>query len=220
MVIFIHVANFVYLCSYLVKDILWLRVLTVIAGLILLGYYAWMPNPIWAAIVWNILFSLINARQIGMLLRERRPPRLRPDERFLHEVAFQRLTDREFAKLLAIGEWKELDAGEHLVRRGEAVHELIVLASGRVRVDLDGKSRFQLRAGCFVGEISFLTGRAPDAEVVAMEPTRTLGWHDEQLRRLLARDAELRAAVQEVIGEDLVAKLRPAQPGPQGQAQS
>jgi CRP-like cAMP-binding protein len=182
----------------------------VVAGLILLGYYAWMPRPIWAAIVWNILFSVINARQIGILLRERRPPQLRPDEQFLHEIAFRRLTDREFAKLLSIGEWRDLGAGEHLVRRGEAIQQLIVLASGRVRVDLDGKSRFQLRAGCFVGETSFLTGRVPDAEVVAMEPTRTLGWQDEQLQKLLARDAELRAALQQVLGEDLVAKLRPA----------
>jgi len=209
MVIFIHIANFIYLCSYLVKDILWLRVLTVIAGLVLVGYYAWMPRPIWAAIVWNVLFFVINLRQIELLLRERRPPKLRPDERLLRQVAFRGLTEREFAKLLSVGEWHDIDAGEHLVRPGEAVHQLIVLASGRARVEFDGKRRFQLSAGCFVGEMSFVSGRGQDAEVVAMEPTRTLAWHDDSLRRLLDQDTDLRAALQQVIGEDLVAKLRP-----------
>lgn len=210
MVVFIHIANFVYLCSYLVKDILWLRVLTVVAGLLLLGYYAWMPRPIWAAIIWTILFTFINLRQIGRLLAERRPARLEPDEALLHEVAFGRMPDREFAKLVSIGEWREVGAGEHLVRRGEAIHQLIVLASGRVRVEVDGKPRFQLRAGCFVGEMSFVTGKPPDADVVAMEPTRTVAWKDEPLRKLIDHDAELRAALQQVIGEDLAAKLRTA----------
>lgn len=48
MVVFIHIANVIYLCSYLVKNILWLRVLTVVAGSVLLGYYLWMPTPVWA----------------------------------------------------------------------------------------------------------------------------------------------------------------------------
>lgn len=208
MVVFIHIANAIYLCSYLVKDILWLRVLTVVAGLVLLVFYAWMPMPLWAGIIWNILFAMINVRQIQGLLLERRPVRLAPDEQLLYDVAFRRLTERDFSKLVAIGRWRELAPGEHLVEHGEALHELIVLTSGRVRVALDGRARFELRAGCFVGEMSFVTGKAPDADVVAMEPTRTLSWQDHVLRRLLDKDAELRAALGEVIGADLVAKLQ------------
>jgi CRP-like cAMP-binding protein len=210
MVVFIHIANVLYLYAYLVKDILWLRVLTVAAGLVLLGFYAWMPMPIWAGIIWNILFTMINVRQIQQLLVERRPARLRPEEARLYEIAFRRLTERGFAKLLAIGQWREFAAGDHLVQHGEAIHELVVLASGRVRVMLDGKVRFELRAGCFVGEMSFVSGKVLDADVVAMEPTRTLSWQDRELRSLLDKDAELRAALSEAIGEDLVAKLRTA----------
>src|SRR5277367_1501538 len=129
MVAFIHIANAIYLCSYLVKDILWLRVLTVLAGLVLLGYYAWMPTPLWAGIAWNVVFAAINLRQIQLLLRERRPVVLQPDELLLYKLAFRRLTEREFAKLLAIGHWKEIPAGKRIVQRGEALHQLIVLVS-------------------------------------------------------------------------------------------
>jgi hypothetical protein len=210
MVVFIHIANAIYLASYLVKDILWLRILTVAAGLVILGYYAWMPMPIWAGVGWNILFLAINLRQIQVLLMERRPVTLRPDEMHLYKQTFRRLTEREFAKLLAIGQWKEVGAGERLVRHGEALHELMVLASGRARFEIDGRSTGELRAGCLVGEMSFLSGKAPNADVVAMEPTRTVTWQDDVLRKLLDANAELRAGVQEVIGEDLSAKLQPS----------
>lgn len=210
MVVFIHIANAIYLCSYLVKDILWLRVLSVVAGLTLLGYYAWMPMPLWAAIGWNVLFAAINARQIHLLLLERRPVSLRPDELRLYRLAFRRLTEREFAKLVAIGQWKEFRAGERIVEHGEQLHQLIVLVSGRVRVEGDGKADAELRPGCLLGDMSFLAGTIPDANVVAIEPTRVVSWQDEVLRKLLGTSAELRAAVEQVIGEDLVAKLRPA----------
>ncbi len=210
MVVFIHISNAIYLCAYLVKDILWLRVLTVVAGLVLLGYYAWMPMPIWAAVVWNIVFTAINLRQIQRLLQDRRPVTLQPSELLLYQLAFRRLTEREFAQLLAIGQWREVEAGERLVRRGEALHQLIVLSSGRARVEADGRTLAELHAGCMVGEMTFVTGQAPDADVVAMEPTRTVSWQDEVLRRLLDSDVELRAAVQQIIDTDLITKLRPA----------
>jgi hypothetical protein len=210
MVVFIHIANAIYLCSYLVKDILWLRVLTVVAGLVLLGYYLWMPRPVWAALAWNAVFTVINLWHIRLLLLERRPVRLRPDELRLYQLAFRRLTEREFAQLLAVGDWREVSAGERLVQRGEALDQLIVLASGRVRVEAHGKTLADLRAGSLVGEMSYVTGQAPNADVIAIEPTRTLSWRDEVLRKVLGTDAKLRAAMEQVIGEDLVAKLRPA----------
>jgi CRP-like cAMP-binding protein len=136
--------------------------------------------------------------------------RLRPDELRLYQLAFRRLTEREFAELLAVGDWREVPAGERLVHCGEALDQLIVLASGRVRVEAHGKTLADLRAGSLVGEMSYVTGQAPNADVVAIEPTRTLSWRDEVLRRVLGTNAKLRAAMQQVIGEDLVAKLRPA----------
>jgi Popeye protein conserved region len=209
MVVFIHAANAIYLCSYLVKDILWLRVLTVAGGMVLLLYYAVMPRPIWSAIVWNVLFAAINLRQIRLLLLERRPVTLRPDEMLLYRLAFRRLTEREFAKLLSVGQWRNVRAGECVVHRGEALQQLIVVASGRLRVEVDEKTTAELRPGCLVGEMSFLTGKLPNADVYAVEPTRTVSWQAEVLRKLLDTNLELRASVQQVIGEDLIAKLQP-----------
>jgi hypothetical protein len=210
MVVLIHVANVLFLFSYLVKDILWLRLLTVVAGGVLLAYYALLPVPLWAAIGWNVIFLAINLWQIHVLLLERRPVHLPPEELRLYQLAFRSLKPREFAKLLRVGAWTSIGAGETFVRRGEALERVMIIASGRARVEIDGGTAAELGPGRFVGEMSFITGRAPHANVVAAEATRVVSWPQRELRAFLVRDAQLRAMMQMIIGEDLVAKLRPA----------
>ena len=64
----VHVANVLYLTSYLVRDILWLRVLTIFAGLSLLPFYCnCSDHVLWAPIGWNALFITVNLIQIGIL---------------------------------------------------------------------------------------------------------------------------------------------------------
>jgi len=68
----VHGANVLFLGAYLIRDILWLRSLTIIGGLALFPYYVWgNPTPLYEPIAWNTVFILINAIQIFRLLRER-----------------------------------------------------------------------------------------------------------------------------------------------------
>jgi hypothetical protein len=211
MVVLIHLANVLFLLSYLVKDILWLRLLTVVAGCVLLAYYALLPVPLWPAIGWNTVFLLINIRQVHVLLLERRPVRLPPEELHLYHLAFRSLTPREFAKLLKLALWDDIAAGQHVVTKGEALDRIMVIVKGRARVDVGSAAPgVELGPGRFVGEMSYLTGSAPNADVIAVETTRVACWPQKELRAFLGRDAELRAIVQMAIGEDLVAKLGPA----------
>jgi hypothetical protein len=207
MVVLIHVSNVLYLLSYLVKDILWLRLLPVVAGSVLLAYYVLLPVPLWAAIGWNVIFLVINLRQIQVLLLERRPVRLSPEELRLQQLAFRSLTQREFAKLLKLAQWENVASGQRFVTKGEPLDRIMVIAEGRARVDITGATGVELRPGCFVGEMSFLTGQTPNADVLAAEPSRLVTWRQAELREFLGRDADLRAIVQMAIGEDLVAKL-------------
>ena len=165
----IHVANALYLCSYLVKDIFWLRALTVVAGLVLLSFYAAQPAPLFAAIVWNVLFTIINVYQLVLLFLERRPVALGEREQRLYRLVFRSLTPREFVKLLAVGRWQEAPANERLVEAGTALDRFIVIFTGKTGVRVGNKEIAQLGAGQFVGEMSFLTNQAPTADVVAIE---------------------------------------------------
>ena len=46
-------ANLLYLASYSVRDILWLRILTIAAAVLLIPYYYLQSQPLWIAISWN-----------------------------------------------------------------------------------------------------------------------------------------------------------------------
>jgi CRP-like cAMP-binding protein len=208
MAYFIHAANILYLFSYLVRDILWLRVLTVVAGLTLMPYFLLQSPPLLAPVAWNVLFTGINAFQIARLLYERRPVVLTEDQARLYQLAFRALTDREFLRIARIGAWKKSDVAEQLVEQGSQLEELSCVLAGKLAVKVDGKVVARLEPGRFVGEMSYLTGARTTASVEAIEPTTCLCWTKASLTRLLDADPSLRAAVQLVIGRDLVTKLR------------
>ena len=65
-----------------------------------------------------------------------------------------------------------------------------------------------LEAGRFVGEMSFLTGQEPSADVVAMGQTSYLAWPCDDLRRFLEEHPEVRSGLQLILGTDLARKLR------------
>ena len=208
--ILIHVSNGLLLCSYLVKDILWLRVLAVVAGAVVLLNHLAESDPVMVAVYWNILFLTINVYRIYVLILERRPVKLTDDEQHVYQLAFRTLTPHEFRKLLKLARWESAEPEQRIVERDQPLARMMVIASGRTSVRVGGKSVVELKEGQFVGEMSFLTGHNPTADVFAVEPTRLVSWPKAELTPFLEHNPDLRAALQLVIGTDLVGKLRTA----------
>jgi len=111
----IHSANVIYLVSYVMRDILWLRVFTVIAAACLILYFYFLPEPLLTPVYWNILFITLNVFWITRLLLERRPVQLTADEKQLCELVFRLVSPREMINLLKIGTWETAEANECLV---------------------------------------------------------------------------------------------------------
>jgi len=68
----IYVANSLNLLSYFVRDILYLRALTVTAVLCLALYFGSRPEPLMEVVYWNLFFLGMNVFQIVRVLRVRR----------------------------------------------------------------------------------------------------------------------------------------------------
>jgi len=73
--VLIYVANGLYLASYFVRDILRLRLLTVVAALCLMTYFASRPQPLMEVVYWNLFFIVLNVFQIARIVNERRSAR-------------------------------------------------------------------------------------------------------------------------------------------------
>ena len=207
MEIWFHLANVLYVVSYLVTDILWLRALAVLGGLSSLTWTLTTPTPSATFIGWTLVYNTINIVQIGRLWRERRPIRLAAEAQVLYAAAFRTLTPREFQRLLAVGTWQDAPARAVLIEEGASPGRMLVLAAGRAAVKVHGREVATLHPGQFAGEMSFLTGAPTTAAVEVVEPARFVCWATPDLERFLGKHPELRAALQLVLGRDLAAKL-------------
>jgi Popeye-like protein len=202
-----HLANILHVFSYLVTDILWLRVLAVVGGFCYLAWTLTTPTPNVSVIGWTLVYNTINMVQIGRLWHERRPLRLSAEEQALYAAAFRTLTPREFQRLMAAGTWQDAPAKEILIEEGARPGRMLVLAAGRAVVKAHGRVVAVLQPGQFAGEMSFLTGAATTAAVEVVEPARFVSWATADLERFLAKHPPLRGALQIVLGRDLAAKL-------------
>jgi CRP-like cAMP-binding protein len=203
----LHFGNILYLVAYSVRDMLWLRILIIIATLFLMPYY-WASGPLYAPIAWALLTIFLNMFQIVLLILETRPVFFRDQELQVYRSTFYTLKPREFAKLLSIAEWKKAAIGDELLAQNQPVPALMLLAEGRGAVEVDGRHVAEVAAGQFVGEMGFLTQQDASARVVAGLPTNYLAWPVAKLRSLLSATPALHMKLQGILGSDLVAKLR------------
>lgn len=204
----IHGANVLYLFSYLVRDIFWLRLLTVVAIATLMVYF--VLQGLWVAFGWNTVFLAINLVQIVILWLERRPVQLSPREERLRELVFAALSPRELQRLVAVGQWQTSAPGAELVAEGAAVDQLRVIFEGEATVSCEGAAVATLGEGHFIGEMSYLTGEPPSATVAAASETTCLSWQREALEAWLDQHPGVRSTLQKIVGTDLAAKLRRA----------
>lgn len=203
----IHLSNVTYLCSYSVRNILWLRILTVVGILTLIPYYATRGANLNDAIIWNCIFATINVYQIFVLLKNRRPAKLSQREEALHALALTCMSNNQFYRLLKLGTWRTAAPGELFVTQGEPFHEIFLIGSGHASVKVDGQTVTILGPGSFVGEVAFLSGELPVASVETTEVVEYMVWSVDELNHALARESELREAFHRAVGRTVAVKL-------------
>ena len=71
MELLIYFANALYLVAYAVRDILHLRILTIVATCCLAVYFYNQAQPMMTVVYWNIFFAALNAIQLARIFRER-----------------------------------------------------------------------------------------------------------------------------------------------------
>lgn len=204
----IHAANLLYLFAFMVRDILWLRILAVVAAACLIPYFYFRPEPLMTPIYWNLVFTALNLFWIVRLLLERRPVKLSDQEQRLCELVFRTMTPREMIKILRLATWKEAAEGECFVERDKSLDRLMVIYSGKACAEVDGRNVTELEPGQFIGSISFVTEERAPANVIALEPTRYVSWDKSKLRAFMNKNPDLHSALKTTLAIDLTKWLQ------------
>ena len=195
-----HLAFGLIAFSFLVKDILWLRTISIIASLFSVFYNYFIPiEPMWIAIGWNFVFVLVNLYHIAIIIYEKRPVQMSPKHKELYETMFAKLTPVEFLKITKIADWEHYKSGEVIIQQQHPVETLNLIYNGTVDVAVDGIKVAELKDGQFVGEMSFLTEKPATATCVVKHDTELLVWRQSQFKELLKRNPSLYFTIQSLL---------------------
>jgi CRP-like cAMP-binding protein len=207
MSVFLQAANAVVLLSFLARDILWLRMLSILAGLLFIAFYLALAQPIWSGTAWNVLFICINIGHIARIVRERRPIQLSQAELRLQRLGFASLAPQDLRRLVGCGEWVEHPPETLLITQGQSNCRLMVITKGRAGIRQEGGSLNELGHGHLIGEVSWVTGNPPKADVIVLESLQCLVWDPEKLAPVLEKYPTIHQALQVIVGQDLARKL-------------
>jgi len=110
-----------------------------------------------------------------------------------HDQAFPELDPVDIERVRRFGEVRSFEAGETIVRHGEAGHGLTIVLSGEVEVSESGSGSVIVthRAGSFLGELAQLSGRPFLVDAKALAAVQALVIPPERLRALLIAEAEI-----------------------------
>ncbi len=194
--------------SYYLTRMFWLRVLAV-AGLgFEILYFAFSGGQLMTGIGWNVVFISINLYQLWHLVEHARRARLAPELAVLRRGVLAGLDDAQLGRLFRTGVWRDVGAGDALTIEGQPVAALYLLGSGHATVEVEGEQVARLAPGAFVGEMAFLSGNTASATVRTVEPSHIFAFDPVKLRRLIATDEQISAAMHRSVGQDLAQKLR------------
>ena len=203
-----HLAFGLIAFSFLVKDIFWLRVVSILASLFSVFYNFYIPaDPMWLAINWNIVFIVVNIYHIAVLIYEKRPVQMSPKYKELYETMFKDMTPVEFLKITKIADWIHFKEGEVITQQKHTVDTLNLIYNGTVNVTVDGSKVAQLKDGQFVGEMSFLTEKPATATCVVKHDTELLVWPQKEFKDLLKRNPSLYFTIQSLLSAQVSSAL-------------
>jgi CRP-like cAMP-binding protein len=202
------IANTLYVISYMLTSMLWLRLLAVIAAASTFPYFYFQEVPLWSALFWQTCFLLVNGVNLVILLYRMRTPRFDEFEARAHELKFADLKPHEAAQLFRRARRLALADGEALLQDGEVNESLFLIVEGACRVLKDGHAVARLEAGEFAGELSYVSGEAISADVVADGAVEIMCWDRATLDALFKRQGLYQSYLNSLCSVDIAHKLR------------
>jgi len=191
--------------SFLVKDILWLRLVSILASAFGMAYNYFIPaEPMWLAINWNFIFIAVNLYHIAVLIYEKRPVHMKEQDEELYQTLFKDITPVEYLKISRAAHWETLKPGTKVITQGMSVPDLYLIYNGTVDVRVDSKKVAELKDGEFVGEMSFLTEKVATATCKVKYETICLVWKQREFKELLKRNPSLYYTIQSLLSNQLI----------------
>ena len=197
------------LIALLFRDMLWLRVVSILGTLLIFPMYIFRDEIGWTSIGWNSAHVVINSIQIVILILLRRPLLLKGIEKQIHTSIFNAITTRTFDKIFKLAKFEEYVNNTELIHIDEPIHNLYLVINGDVEVTLHDDTKRIVSSNTFLGEQAFITGETASATVRILSDRATLlKWDHQTLQNFLNKDVALSNTFDLILTSDIIEKLR------------
>jgi len=197
------------LIALLFRDMLWLRVVSILGTLLIFPMYIFRDEIGWTSIGWNSAHVVINSIQIVILILLRRPLLLKGIEKQIHTSIFNAITTRTFDKIFKLAKFEEYVNNTELIHIDEPIHNLYLVINGDVEVTLQDDTKRIVSSNTFLGEQAFITGETASATVRILSDRATLlKWDHQTLQNFLNKDVALSNTFDLILTSDIIEKLR------------
>ncbi len=209
--ILLNLAYILMMAAFVVRDILWLRLLLIASQLSFVAYA--LTTDTLSMTVWNTGFIAVNVIQSIRIFRRRRPVTLSSGLESVYRESFSPMTRREFLYFWQTGREKEV-SDELIVRQGVGRGTLFYIAAGEVAIERDGREVARIGRGNFIADSSAVLGEG--AAPISARAVGTVGcvfWDRETISNLQKVSPEIVIKLQKIVGSYLTGKLRAALDG-------
>ncbi len=200
-----HIAYVFLIVSMMMRRMHWLRVFAIAAGSISAIYYFILGD--YVSVFWESLFSLVNVIQLTLLAIENRRGKFTDEEQLFFESVLRNVERAHARKLISAGKWEDVLPGDVLVTENTWPKRLKFIVSGHAKISMEEKDIAFVGPGDFLGEMSYLTGKAASATATAVTPVRYISFERAKLETHLDKHSDLRHALEAGFNRNLVEKL-------------
>ena len=202
------IANSLYVISYMLTSMMWLRVLAIIAAASTFPYFYFQLEPLWSALFWQGCFLAVNLFNLLILLHSMRATNFDEDEDLAYEIKFSELKPYEVRPIFKVADRTSVAAGHVLLKDGDQNQSLFLILAGECKVIKNDAEIAVLGPGHFVGELSFLSGHAVSADVITAGDVKLMSWDKRKLGPLFKRHGLYESYFHSLCSIDVAGKLR------------
>jgi hypothetical protein len=195
------------LIAFILREVLYLRAALIIAHCGFIVYSLIADNT--SMLAWNIVFLAINSVQAGIIIKERRPVELKPENEEIYSRDFSCMSRREFLYLWQTGMRKSA-SNELILKSGTRHNDLFYIIKGTAALKKDNKIFTRLGPGGFVAEENIFSQSRVRIDVYAEGRVEYKVFTEEVLENLRKLNPAVLSKLEKLLSRYMTAKLKTA----------
>ena len=203
-----HLSFVIIAISFLMKDIIWLRIFSIISGSLGITYnFFYHAGPLWINIGWITFFILINIFMIIFFYISSRKSGFTDEDINIWKQNFLGLSAEEYRMIRKITTNQIFKTNDIVITKGQETKYIYFIVSGYLQAKIDEDIIKILSNGDIAGEMSFLTDTPANAHVTARQDTHCISIEKKKLRPKMIRSPSFHVSITNLFNKSLIKKI-------------